>query len=236
MKSIYGVLPALIALVGSSAFASDSVGFDKKYFTIGSVQMVQESETRDVLSPELMDGPLALPGDPVSSDVSLNEVVNLGLQLWKIVENNKPVVNVTEAPRASALPKGADTWLQLAGWQNPSSKVFRVRFTNLYGITVIDFRYRVSYTFGGGLGGKGAYLANVSVVPADLVVAWGYKFNASVEVGDVVNAGTSLSPVAGMGLLVRWQIDTVLKHDRGTGQFFVRGDGGFKDLTDGSLN
>jgi hypothetical protein len=227
MKRFTSVFVA--AVLGWMIVAPLAQAEDEKYFTIGSVEFSEVLREYD-------DSPMTpsdLGGDLGGAVVILDQVVNLGQKMWKLVEENKPVVDWKEPPRATALPKGLENWTQLQGWQNPQARVYRVAFKNLYGVEVVNFKYRVSFTPGGNLKGKGGYLANVSVVPAELSVAWGYKFNASAEVAEVLNAGTQEAPVAGLEVLVRWQVDTVLKHDRGTGAFFVRGDGGYKDLTRG---
>jgi hypothetical protein len=237
MKQSIFALSALALVLSTSATAEDQQKFDEKYFTIAKVEMVEEPALEEAApaangsSVQAFDAP-----DLTETAVILDQVINLGQKVWKIVEANKPVVSVTEVPRANALPKGAESWQQLAGWQNPRARVFRVSYKNTYGFTVVDFSFRVTYTSGGNVGGKGAYLANVSVIPANLQVAWGFTFNAGVEVANVLNAGTAQSPIAGMELLMRWQIDTVVKHERSTASYFVRGDGGFVDMTNGTQN
>ena len=237
MKQSFLALSAMALVLSTSATAEDQQKFDEKYFTIQKIEMVEEGVQEDAAP--VADGSDLQCFDGASlgeTAVIIDQIIQLGEKVWKIVEANKPVVSVTEAPRASALPKGADSWLQLAGWQNPKARVFRVSYKNLYGMNVVDFSFRVTYSSGGNVRGKGAYLANVSVLPANLQVAWGFTFNAGVEVANVLNAGSAQSPVAGMELLIRWQIDTVVKHERSTASYFVRGDGGFVDMTNGTKN
>lgn len=222
------------SILGASAYAADGKPkwnqyLDKRYYTVGSVRVIPQGEF-ETLTPDLGQG-----GDevfaPLDESLDLEQIVALGQRIWKLVEANKPVVDIVEQPRVSAVPEGTESWMQLEGWQNPRSRVYRIEYKNLYGITVIAFAFRVTFTYGGGVKGKGQYLANVSVIPAEVQVAWGYKFNASVEVAKLVNAGSRQSPIAGMELGVRWQIDTVMKHERRTSAFFVRGDGEFVDLS-----
>ena len=89
----------------------------------------------------------------------------------------------------------------------------------------VKFRFRLQYTYGGGHSGIGKYLANVTVMPAEVSVSWGYTFNADVQVLNAVNVGTSLSPVAGLELNLKWQVKTVLKESDNSFNFFVQGDG-----------
>ena len=150
-------------------------------------------------------------------------------KVWAVVEENKPVVNIKE-DRASALPEGAYNWRTLEGWATPKSRTYRVRYRNLYGMNVVNFAFRVIYTFGGSVNGVGKYLTNVTVVPAHLDVAWGYTFNAAVEVPYVTNAGTKTNPLAGMEVHLKWSVDTILKHNRMASSYYLRGDGLFKSL------
>jgi hypothetical protein len=62
-------------------------------------------------------------------------------------------------------------------------------------------------------------------------VVLGYRFNADVTVGDVVNVGTAQDPIAGVALTVSWQVGTALKQINGSRTIFVRGDGQIVDLS-----
>ena len=164
--------------------------------------------------------------------VVFDKVVNLGQKVWNLVEAGKPVVR-TQWATANALPEGVQSWRQMSGWENPRARVYRVHFENLYGVTVADFSFRVTYLAGGNINGVGQYLSRVSVEPANLLVRWGYNFEASAEVADVVNVGSAQSPVAGMELLVKWKVSTVMNQIESTASYFVRGDGEMVDLTSG---
>ena len=91
-----------------------------------------------------------------------------------------------------------------------------------------------AYAYGGNVGGKGAYLANMSVTPADLTVAWGYTFNAQASVPSVLNVGTTAEPIGAAQLQISWKVDTVMKHEQSSNTYFVRGDGVFTDLSNGT--
>jgi hypothetical protein len=165
-------------------------------------------------------------------EVVFDKVVNLGQKIWKLAEEGRPVVS-TKWTTANALPGGVESWRQMSGWQNPRSQLFRVTYENVYGVTVIDFTFRVSYTAGGNVGGRGQYLSRVSLQPANLLVRWGFNFDAVAEVADVVNVGTLADPVAGMELLLSWKTSTVMNTIESTASYFVRGDGQLLDLTAG---
>jgi hypothetical protein len=162
-------------------------------------------------------------------DIPIAEIVNTAQEIWIIVEKNKPVVNLSHA-YANALPQGIDNWLDMANWQKPKAREFRVSYKNLYGINVVDFTFRLLYTAGGQVQGKGHYLSKVTVLPARLDVAWAYKFEAETVIEDVMNIGSEKDPEAAMRVLVKWQINTPLKHSQHSTSFGVYGKGDYEIL------
>lgn len=243
------------AMAGLFAHAqADSGRIDNKYFDISSVtigirdidaqnnkvihdlgvreyslkdwnlQQVQQQKNREALLRSLRilneDGDGAI----------ISQVINFGSKLWKLIEDNKPVVQATSVS-ANALPAGTEgNWLALENWQNPRGRIYSVTYKNLYGMEVVNFDYRLLFSPGGSYNGQGQYLSNVSVNPQNLSVAWGYNVEADAKVVNVLNTGSKASPVAGIELLVGWKIKTVLKDMRSSTSFFVKGDGNFIDL------
>jgi hypothetical protein len=98
----------------------------------------------------------------------------------------------------------------------------------------VDFSFRLLYTYGGNVEGKGRYLAHVTAVPLNVSVFWGYVFNSEIQIPNIVNVGSHENPVAGMEVLLKWQVKSILKHTEGSKSFFVQGDGKFFNLTDGN--
>ena len=156
-----------------------------------------------------------------------SDIVTVGEKIWQIVEAGKPVVSV-QVPVAFALPRGLTCWTDLDHWQVPRTQTYEVRYKNYFGVEVVHFRFRLQYTYGGGNDGVGRYLANVTVMPAELNVAWGYDFNAVVEVEQAVNMGSKKDPLAGLELNLKWTVKTVLKESDNSFHFFVQGDGAVK--------
>lgn len=162
-------------------------------------------------------------------EVEIDTIINIGKKIWAIVEAGKPVVNV-QLNTASAMPAGIKGWQQLAGWKTPSSSTYRVHYTNLYGMNVVDFSYRVMFTYGGSYNGLGRFVTGATIVPAALDVAWGYSFKANVEVPTVVNIGTVENPVGGIQMNVNWEVGTVIKNSQTRTSYFVNGLGQLKQL------
>lgn len=162
-------------------------------------------------------------------DLALDKIINMGKKVWTIVEAGRPVVNI-KTDSANALPQGALNWNQLEGWKMPKTKLYEASYKNGYNAEVVNFKFRVLYTYGGNVKGQGAYLTNVTVIPADVSVAWGFKLDVETSVPSVVNAGSSTQPVGAMELLVKWTVSTALQHVEHSQSFYVRGDGQFSDL------
>ncbi len=166
--------------------------------------------------------PVTPQGDPTV--VILDQIMNLGVRIWSIVEDGKPVVNTT-AQTANALPKGLSCWADLQGWRVPTTKLYQIAYTNGFGMEVVKFVFRLTFTHGGNLSGMGQYITNATMMPAELNVGWGYTFNAQGAVPSVFNAGSVEAPLAGMQMVITWKVDTVLKHMEKSETFYLQGDG-----------
>lgn len=208
---------------------------DPRYFEITSVE-VKEITPPSYLLREDADcdsstvPPLERDGlRPLTDGITLDQIINIGQKIWTIVEKNKPVVNL-KIQKAEVLPLGAKDWAELECWQVPESKVFRVSYKNGFGMTAVNIALRVNYTYGGRVNGLGRYLSQVTVLPAELDVIWGFKLDGEVRVATPTNAGTKESPVAGVQMDVNWVITTPLKYSESTESFYVQGDGLFKHL------
>ena len=246
----FGWLAGVLAVSAGAHSAKAALPADEAYFTLKAPRVVvQEMEADDtsvrrsyeMVLPESetttssapTNGPTTGIEELDAAEVILDKILAIGRKIWNVVENNRPVSSFSTA-NASALPQGALSWQQLAGWQTPRSYVYRVTYENLYGIDVVDFSYRVVFTPGGSVAGRGQYLSNVTLLPNTIDVAWGYTFNANAAIVNTVNAGSNANPVAAMELLLNWSIETPLKSSKNSASYYVRGDGRFVDLTSGN--
>lgn len=161
----------------------------------------------------------------------LDQIINTGQKIWKIIADNHPVVDV-KTQYATALPKGLTGWQDMAGWQPPKGTIYVLSAKNAYGMNMINVRYQVLRTYGGNYNGTGKYLTAVTVEPLLVEVGWGYHFTmeASVPDSSVVNVGTTQNPVAGMMATLGWHISTSIKDSQGQGLYFLQGDGGFREV------
>lgn len=223
------------------AASSTAFGFDQAYYQIKKVSVrdvtAKYAHTEVMATPVMANctsaksvelSPMAAPTTSAATSLAdigiyLDQIVNMGVKIWNIVEAGKPVVNV-KMDVANALPMGLQCWTDLAGWQIPQSKVYEVAYENGFGAEVVTFAFRVTFTAGGNMNGKGKYLTNATFMPASLNVSWGFTFNATAEIPSVFNMGTSEDPVAGMQMVMKWSVDTAFSHIEESETFFVSGD------------
>lgn len=232
MGRILAVSLSLGLFTGSVAQAQVLDNFLSNYYSVSSssTEIIQEIQAASPIIEDDCRAPALDPsGFPGLED--LDKIIAVGEKLWKIIEAGRPVVSF-KAPVVHALPMSVTCWHQLERWQMPQSQLYETVYKNKLGMKVVTFRFRVSYAAGGQVNGVGAYLANVTVQPAELKVSWGFDFDAEVEVGRTLNTGTHANPVAGLQLLVRWRVKNVMNDMQSSENFFVQGDGMLKRYGD----
>ncbi len=163
-------------------------------------------------------------------DIDWGTLITIGEKVIQLIEAGKPVVNVTR-DTVSVVPGGITAWDQLSGWNAPITKVYSVTAKNYLNMTVIDLRLKVSAMYGGGLNGRGKFLANVIVVPSSVYVMWGFNCSVWSEHRDPVNLGAKDNPVAGLGFDIRYSYGSVVNTQNGTADYFVTGNGQITEPT-----
>lgn len=170
---------------------------------------------------------------PPSNQVTLNDFITLGSKVWDFIVNNKP--NATYAPyRASVVPAGISHWTQLRGWSKPVSRIYRVAFQNMFGMASGSFDYRITFIYGGTYQGKGKYIGQISVIPANVKLATDRSLDVKVEILEPLNFGTEENPVAGVTLQVSWSSPTTTRYQMNSAELFLYGTGEIQNLTDGN--
>lgn len=240
--------------VGLLVVSSSAVAMDEAYFTVKSSEvtdvtakyapfmnlyaqpgMSEDCEAsnkplKSVFSGSLGDILKDTDVNPLDAvEAIVDQIINIGKKVWVVVEAGKPVVSL-KLDTANALPRGVSCWADLAGWTAPTTKVYQIDYKNLYGVKVVSFAYRVSFTASGNVNGVGKYITNASFQPANLSVAWGYQFDAEATIPSVLNQGTNEAPIAGMQMNMGWKVTSPLKHIISTDSYFVSGDNKFQRL------
>ncbi len=154
------------------------------------------------------------------------QLIALGKEIYKIVEAGKPVTTVTSQP-IEILPKddkgGYIPAMQLHDWKAPVVKKYSVKTKNYLGISPISFDFMLIFSYGGQDNGKGKYITGAEVRPTNIDIKWGYNFDAEFKVQNIMNQGSSDSPVASAVLMLEYKISTVLQTHIGNKTFFVNG-------------
>ncbi|MBF0207712.1 MAG: hypothetical protein HQK53_12560 [Oligoflexia bacterium] len=235
-------------LLSSAIYAQDTVLDLNMYYTIDEQSIVTKVLSADCFSKEVEDksdgnnnaNPCSeldfiqkrneIPKSiDIPIEVIISNIINIGKQLWTIVEAGRPVVNV-QNEYATAVAQGINNWMQLDLWKTSFSKVYQVTAKNLYRMEVVKFSYKIIWTYGGSYKGVGQYLTNVSILPIEVNALWGYTFASQVRIPNVVNVGTNSDPIAGMQLDLHWDVRTPIKVASGENSYFIRGDGPLREL------
>ncbi|MEC9282229.1 MAG: hypothetical protein VX642_05925 [Bdellovibrionota bacterium] len=156
--------------------------------------------------------PGTIPGAPKSPIAVIDEFITIGERIWKIIEANKPVVDI-RTNHYSILPNNVSTPSDLSSWSKPEVKTYMITYENMFGMEVVKFVFRVMYSHSGNLNGKGSYIANAGIFPTHLEVAWGYKFTAVNEASLPTNIGSLDDPIANIEMSLNWSVETVVKSE-----------------------
>lgn len=160
----------------------------------------------------------------------LDAVINLALRVWEIIQQGKPSFTAT-TNNANALPEGARSAWDLQGWaKTPKVAVYKIRFLNSFNAEVGHFAFRLIFTYGGSVMGKGRYLSSVKIVPYTVNVPWGCKLDAKVDVMNTVAIGDPRNPTAQMELMISHELSSWVRTLSGSQSFIVKGDGSYQEL------
>lgn len=202
----------------------EKVDAEDPMFKISSIT-VEEVETPYVYQ--------ALEDKGTLSDVAmtLDKLIAIGKKIWKIIEDNKPVVNTDFAAAISVIPQiqgetdPVATFSMMSSWSIPKAKSFRVIYKNGFGMEVIKFDYTVMFQYNGKYEGKGNYLTGVTVFANNIEVSWGFHFDAKSSLVTVSNMGSKVDPVAAATIQIDYKSETVVRNVSSTQMFYVTGKG-----------
>ncbi|UXR65147.1 hypothetical protein EZJ49_02655 [Bdellovibrio bacteriovorus] len=234
------IAAALTLGMASSAFATDKAYFEIKKVTVRDVteqypQMDTFAKGANGLSQDCNsqrplrvkfagENEIANEVNPLNAiELIVDQIINIGKKIFAVINAGKSVVNL-KMDTANALPAGLTCWSDLHGWNIPQSKVYNVVYENGFGMAVVDFSYRVTYTAGGSADGVGKYITNATFMPANLSVAWGFNFDATAVIPSVFNTGSKRDPVAGMQMNMEWKATSPMAYEQATESYFVSGE------------
>lgn len=202
----------------------EKVDAEDPMYQISSIT-VEEIET-PYIYPELED-------KGVIDDITLqvDKLIALGKKIWKIIEDNKPVVNTDFAAAISVIPQMKDpadpmaTFSMMSNWSAPKAKSYRVVYKNGFGMSVITFDYTVVFQYNGKYQGKGNYLTGVNVFANNITVSWGFHFDAKSSLVTVSNMGSMVDPIAAATIKIDYKSETVVRNVSSSQMFYVTGTG-----------
>ena len=149
--------------------------------------------------------------------------------VWKIVEGNQASANLS-SQRLSILPVNRAERDQVAGFRRPITRGFTVTLRNKMGVEVVNYKYAVSFSYGGNVNGRGRYIENLNVIHSELNVVWGFNFDAEFVTGRIENHGTRTNPIAAIPGEVRWKVKNIMTNVRKSNAFWISGNGDFVRL------
>lgn len=205
----------------------------KNYFTITNVSVkVAEGEASEAPQNTPKTQPSESAGDLIKDiggifmgQDQLATWVSLGLRVWNLVKDNRPIASVS-TQRVAVIPASVQSWNEMENWKGPAVKTYTVEAVNGYGVAVISHTYTVAMNYGGSFNGAGQYIMNATIIPTNVDVMWGgFELNSEVEVGNALNTATKDNPVPALDLQLKWQMRSILSHLQGNDAFYISGDG-----------
>ena len=112
----------------------------------------------------------------------------------------------------------------------PVEKNYVAKIKNAAGKEVVNFSYKVLYSYGGSYNGAGKYLTNVIIVPGSVRTTFGWEFNATMKLSGMMNHGTKADPVAGVMVTVKYQMNSWSAAFERNDTIHVTGRGEIKNL------
>lgn len=222
-------LVCLIAVISSVTTARADQSELPPAYRLQPLEIKEVVPTAAELYSEFLIPETVRPSSDLNSAIDWNAMILLGEKVIEIIKKGKPVVNVRR-DAVAVVPSGVRAWEELGGWQAPVTKVYSVTAKNYLGLTVIDLRLKVSANYGGGINGKGRYIANAIVVPTSIYALWGFSVDVWSENREPVNTGSKDSPVAGLGFDIRFRYGNAINEQVGAQDYFVKGDGTIQEL------
>ncbi len=236
MKLLTAVLATLLtynlyATTYSLPFTTTNKGDVDKVDVTDPMYQIQSVTVEEVETPLVIRDLDDKKGSLDDIAMQLDKLIALGKKVWKIIEDNKPVVTVDFAPSISVIPSvqgegdPMNTFTMMSGWKAPRAKTYKVTYKNTFGMEVITFEYTVMFQYGGQYEGVGKYLTGVSVFANNIHVMWGFNFNAKTSLVTITNMGLAKDPIAAATLKIDYKTESVVNYISASQIFYVTGAG-----------
>lgn len=234
----YAVAIVLLTLLNATSLVASSYDQDDSMSLTVTETTITEVEPGPAARIAEMDMVLRFYGIKTLGEViSIGEgLVALGTQIWDIVKDGEPNIDIKMATPISVLPYMSDgknyviAFHKMDQWLPPVAKTYEVAAKNAYGSTLAAFKYNIVYQYGGKSEGKGSYLAGLHILASSVETKWGVSFNASSELKSVTNLGTIEDPIAGVVIQLDYEFGTVFSKVSKSETFYVTGEGEFLQI------
>lgn len=157
-----------------------------------------------------------------------DKVAAIGQKIMPLIEKGRPIVTNNPMAAISVIPRfdSKDPVLHdMEGWSIPMSKHYKIAYSNGYGGEVVSFVYSISYQYGGKYLGLGKYLTGIRASARNIVVNWGFDLDASSQLVQISNIGTSKAVVAGATVEISYTVKNWSRVNTTNEAFFISGDG-----------
>ncbi len=201
----------------------DTAATEDPYFIISSIKATEIGERE--LNQKV---DLSSMKDLGTIITSLDQLIAMGTKVWEIIKKGKPVVNVDMGTPISILPSSDDpnlAFFEMENWSAPKAKRYRIEYKNMLGMSVIAFDYTVQFQYNGQFEGTGKYVTGLQVTASNVVVSWGFQFDASSELKSITNRGRLDDPIAAGTLQINYRASSVLRDISSSETFHVTGTG-----------
>ena len=217
MKRILSIVVAVLPLF---AVASTGVSKNELGLTVYTEEVATPASAIDQIESMLASEVRDDAGDSISG---INEIVNLGEKIWKLIEKNKPVLNTKNA-YANAVPRGVKSPEELENFTPMQYKSFRKYAKNQFGGIAFDLTYVLAHRYNGQLKGAGRFLDAVTVLPHKVDVLWGYTVNFGVTRVSTANLGSEKEAIGAVVMELDFNVSTILKASQYKNLYEFRGD------------
>lgn len=225
------LLPAAFCATPAEIAASRSPGYFDLDPDSATLEELETTPVGGLYDEHIIPYKPAPEADTRITPQELAVIANIAQKVFDVVRENKPVVNVA-VNYANAVPRSIGSWANLANWNQPVTRTYSWYIKNLMHVKVMEFSYKVIYSYGGNYAGTGKYLTGVSIQPIKLSVLWGFKAGIKCEIPDssVMNVGSRENPLAALSLIQTTMVESTLKHFENRNVYYIQGDGLFRSL------
>lgn len=205
------------------SFSANAQDLDP-YFQIKEVRVKEVESTSDSI-PTFSNKRMQSWGQIL---LDAKNIIAFGQEVYKIIKANKPMLNEKYTP-ISVLPKtaqgGIPEFNEMESWKGPKVQHYEVVMENMLGMDVVTFKYLIHFYYQGSYQGTGNYIKGLIVIPEFVNVMPGFGLDANFGLVDMVNLGTTVSPLPSITASLKMKFEGPLDITELIHTYQVIGDG-----------